>query len=124
MSDRAQLVLEVLMQIEKASIKILTRFNDIQNPSDFINTAEGATKMDAICMMLIVIGESLKNLDKITNRELLIMYPEVNWKDAKGMRDIITHHYIDINPQAVYFTCNRKIPVLLQTIRKMISELK
>ena len=65
-----------------------------------------------------------KESNKITNRELLIRYPEVNWKkEAKGMRDIITHHYIDINPQAVYFTCNRKIPVLLKTIRKMISEL-
>lgn len=31
--------------------------------------------MDAICMMLIVIGESLKNLDKITDATLLPRYP-------------------------------------------------
>lgn len=124
MSDNTQLVIEVLTHIEKASAKILSRFNDIQDPSDFTDTAEGSIKMDAICMMLIVIGESLKNLDKITNRKLLIRYPEVNWRDAKGMRDIITHHYVDINPQAVYFTCNRKIPVLLKTISRIISELE
>ncbi|MCD4708659.1 MAG: DUF86 domain-containing protein [Candidatus Sabulitectum sp.] len=124
MSDNTQLIIEVLTHIEKASAKILSRFSDIQSPSDFVDSAEGATKMDAICMMLIVIGESLKNLDKITNSELLVRYPQVNWKKAKGMRDIITHHYVDINPQAVYFTCNRKIPALLKTIRKMINELK
>ena len=43
-------------------------------------------------MMLIVIGESLKNLDKITDRKLLPQYSEVDWKKAKGMRDILTHH--------------------------------
>ena len=58
MSDNTQLVIEVLTHIEKASAKILSRFSDIQDPSDFMDTAEGAIKMDAICMMLIVIGES------------------------------------------------------------------
>ncbi len=35
-------------------------------------------------MMLIVIGESLKNLDKITEGKLLPLYPEVDWKKPKG----------------------------------------
>jgi uncharacterized protein with HEPN domain len=35
-------------------------------------------------MMLIVIGESLKNLDKITEGTLLSQYPEVDWKKAMG----------------------------------------
>lgn len=39
-------------------------------------------------MMLIVIGESLKNLDKITNFDLLNHYPEVDWKGAKGKSDL------------------------------------
>ena len=43
--------------------------------------------------MLIAIGESLKNLDKITGGSLLAKYPEVDWKGAKGARDIISHHY-------------------------------
>ena len=76
--------------------------------------------MDAICMMLIVIGESLKNLDKITDQQFLSQYPDVDWKKAKGMRDIITHHYADINAETVYYTCERKIPLLLETIQKMI----
>ena len=74
-------------------------------------------------MMLIVIGEALKNLDKITGGELLPQYSEVDWKKAKGMRDILTHHYADINAEAVYYTCKEKIPLLQQTILKMISKL-
>jgi len=122
MSDK-ELIREVLLQIEKASDRILYRFHDIHNPSDFCDSEEGTTKMDGICMMLIVIGESLKKLDKITDSKLLIKYPEIDWKKAKGMRDIITHHYADINPDAVFFTCKNKIPLLGDTIKKILIEL-
>lgn len=118
-----ELIREVLLQIEKASDRILYRFHDIQNPSDFCDSEEGTTKMDGICMMLIVIGESLQKLDKITDSKLLMKYPEIDWKKAKGMRDIITHHYADINPDAVFFTCKNKIPLLGDTIKKILIEL-
>lgn len=119
-----ELTLEILHQIENASQKVVQRFQVIQNPNDFTDTAAGMEKMDAICMMLIVIGESLKNLDKVTRQNLLHLYPNVDWKKAKGMRDIITHHYADIHAETVFFTCKRKIPDLLTTIRKIIKDLK
>ncbi len=119
-----ELTLEILHQIENASQKVVQRFQVIQNPIDFTDTASGMEKMDAICMMLIVIGESLKNLDKVTKQNLLPLYPDVDWKKAKGMRDIITHHYADIYAETVFFTCKRKIPDLLKTIRKIIKDLK
>ncbi|MDZ7666064.1 MAG: DUF86 domain-containing protein [Desulfotignum sp.] len=118
------LILEVLRQIEDAAEKIIFRFQRINTPDDFTRDAFGMEKMDAICMMLIVIGESLKKFDKITEEKLLSRYPEVDWKKAKGMRDIITHHYANVNAETVYFTCKRKIPLLLDTIRKISNELK
>ena len=119
-----ELTLEVLRQIEESAQKITDRFQIIEGPSDFTDTPVGIEKMDAICMMLIVIGESLKNLDKITNQKFLSQYPDVDWKKAKGMRDIITHHYADINAETIFFTCKRKIPQLLSTIQKMTNDLK
>lgn len=119
-----ELTLEIIHQIEDAAKKIVVRFQAINNPNDFTDTAAGMEKMDAICMMLIVIGESLKNLDKVTEGNLLLRYPDVDWKKAKGMRDIITHHYANINAETVFFTCKRKIPLLLETIQRIIHELK
>ena len=119
-----ELVLEVLQQIESAAEKILARFQVIKHVNDFTDNPDGVEKMDAICMRLIVIGESLKNLDKITSGTLLPKYPDVDWKKAKGMRDILTHHYDDINAEAVFLTCRDKIPQLLKTIQKIIKELK
>lgn len=117
-----ELVFEVLRQIEEASAKILVRFQSVSQPSDFTDTPEGVDKLDAICMMLIVIGEALKNLDKITDGDLLPKYTEVDWKKAKGMRDILTHHYADIDAEAVFYTCEEKIPILRQTIKKIITD--
>jgi len=118
-----ELVIEVLRQIEAAAQKVVQRFQVIDKPADFTDSPAGIEKMDAICMMLIVIGESLKNLDKITDQQFLSQYPDVDWKKAKGMRDIITHHYADIHAETVYYTCERKIPLLLETIQKMIKNL-
>jgi len=70
-------------------------------------------------MMLIAIGESLKHLDKITDGKLLSMYPEVDWKGAKGARDIISHHYFDLNAEAVF----DDIPALIATVERMIKEM-
>lgn len=119
-----ELVLEILRQIEDSAQKVIDRFQIIDEPGDFTDTAAGMEKMDAICMMLIVIGESLKNLDKITDQIFLSQYPDVDWKKAKGMRDIITHHYADINAETIFFTCKRKIPQLFTTIQKMKNDLK
>jgi len=119
-----ELTLEVLRQIEEAAAKIIARFEPINQVSDFTDSQVGIEKMDAICMRMIVIGESLKNLDKITEGKLLSRYPGVDWKKAKGMRDILTHHYADINAETVFFTCERKIPQLVETIRKIIKDLK
>jgi uncharacterized protein with HEPN domain len=65
------LVLEILCQIEDSAAKIIFRFQKINTPDDFTRDAFGMEKMDAICMMLIVIGESLKKLDKITEEKFL-----------------------------------------------------
>lgn len=119
-----ELVREILRQIEESAEKIVFRFQIIHQVSDFTGSPAGIEKMDSISMMLIVIGESLKNLDKVTGGTLLSQYPEVDWKKAKGMRDILTHHYADVDAEAIFLTCQERIPHLLKTIRKMKDDLR
>ena len=118
-----ELALEILSQIYQASQTILERFKPVKSISDFTHSPAGMEKFDSICMLLSAIGEALKNLDKVTHNTLLPRYPQVNWKKAKGMRDIISHHYFDVNAEAIYNVCKNNIPELAQTINKMIREL-
>lgn len=91
-----QLAQEILLQILTAAERIRRRAKEITSPDDFISDDDGIDKLDAICMMLIAIGESLKKLDQITGGELLKRYPDIDWTGAKGMRDIISHHYFGL----------------------------
>ncbi|MDD5452152.1 MAG: DUF86 domain-containing protein [Desulfovibrionales bacterium] len=122
MYDR-ELVLEILGQIYQAAQTILERFEPVKTVSDFTGSPAGMEKLDSICMLLIAIGEALKNLDKTTNKSLLPRFPQVDWSKAKGMRDIISHHYFETDAEVIYDVCKNHIPELAQTINKMIRQL-
>ncbi|MBN1971132.1 MAG: DUF86 domain-containing protein [Candidatus Delongbacteria bacterium] len=118
-----ELALEILKQI-RHSIKLINeRFESINSANDFVSTSKGIEKLDSICMQLIFIGENLKNLDKITKMKLLVKYPDIEWKKIKGLRDIITHQYADINAEAIFDVCENKLDPLLKEINKIIQEL-
>jgi uncharacterized protein with HEPN domain len=117
------LALEILSQILRSAQTIMKRFEPIQAAEDFVKSETGMEKLDAICMQLIAIGESLKNLDKVTQSSLLQKYQEVDWKKAKGMRDIISHHYFDLNAEAIFDVCKNHIERLSDTIEKIIKDL-
>jgi uncharacterized protein with HEPN domain len=117
-------LLELLTQIESAITTILQRFKPVNNTDFFTDSPEGMEKLDSICMLLIATGESLKNIDKITNKELLKKYPQVDWTGAKGLRDIISHHYFDVDAKYIFNVCDTKLPDLLKTIKLIKSDLK
>ena len=122
MYDR-ELTIEILRQIYKAAQTILERFQPVKTVSDLTDSPAGMEKLDSLCMLLIAIGEALKNLDKTTNKSLLRQFPQVDWKKAKGMRDIISHHYFETDAEVIYNVCKNHIPKLAETINKMIREL-
>ncbi|MEN8692486.1 MAG: HepT-like ribonuclease domain-containing protein [Desulfobacterales bacterium] len=114
---------EILSQILNALDTIIYRFEPVKSLTDLTDSPSGMEKLDSICMQLIAIGEGLKNFDKITNNSLLRHYPEVNWKGAKAMRDIISHHYFEIDAEIIFEVCQNKIKPLRDTIEKILNSL-
>ncbi len=117
-----EIVFEILNKINWSINLINKRSFEIHNYEDFLKDDEGLTKLDSICMQFINIGEALKEIDKITSNELLKKYPEVDWKAVKGMRDIITHHYFDIDAEIVFETIKEKLPQLQKNIKDIITD--
>lgn len=66
-----ELLRSSLQKIEIAVGRILERSQTILSPDDFLNTPSGVERMESICMLLIAIGESVKRIDKETNKQLL-----------------------------------------------------
>jgi len=123
MYDRS-LLIEVLTQIQQACRVVLKRFEPVRLVEDFTGSPAGMEKLDAICMQLIAIGESLKKVDTIAEGGLLPEYAAIDWKRAKGMRDILSHHYFDVNAEAIFDVCENKIPVMEKTIQQILKDLE
>ena len=118
-----RLVKEILTQISEAINTIKYRFEPVDSIDYFLDTPEGQEKLDSLCMLFIAIGESLKSIDKLTEKQLLIQYNNIDWKAIKGMRDVLSHHYFDINAEAIYNVCKDDIESLEETIHLIIKEL-
>lgn len=118
-----KLAIEILNQIYHASEIIIKRFEPVKSVDDFTDSSAGMEKLDSICMQLIVIGEGLKNFDKVTENTILHHHPQIEWKKAKGLRDIISHHYIDINAEAIYEICKNKIQPLATAINTILKDI-
>jgi hypothetical protein len=46
-----------------------------------------------------------------------------DWDDAKGIRDILSHHYYHVDPVIVFDVCQEKLPGLIQAINAIREEL-
>lgn len=110
------LVADSLEQIEKRSA-------GINSADEFLLSDGGMIILDSICMKLTAIGESIKNIDKVTNKELLVNYPEIPWKNVMGIRDIIVHHYFDVDADEIFRICKEDVPLLYQVINKIRKDL-
>jgi len=119
----AALVRELLSQILWSAQTISKRFAPITSPDDFTDSDEGMEKLDAICMQLIALGESVKNLDKVTQGKLLTRYPSIEWKRVMGMRDVISHHYFDLDAEIVYAVCTDHIGKLAEVVQQMRTDI-
>lgn len=117
------LISEILSQIEDSLTTISNRTKHIQSVNDFLSTEDGAILLDSVCMKLIAIGESVKKIDKLSEKTLFTQYPKVPWKEIMGMRDIISHHYFDIDAETVFRTIKEDIPLLSDTIREIRSSI-
>lgn len=122
-SYNSNLVLNILEQIEQALSKIKERTIKIQSADDFLRNNANMEKLDAVCMQFIAVGESLKGIEKITNKELLSGYPEIEWKKIMGFRDIIAHHYFDIDAEEIYWILDNELNPLINTIRRIRCDL-
>ncbi len=124
-SEDKALALDILCDTLSAIERIQERTKDIRSADDFLLSPEGMTLLDATCMLLIAVGESLKNLDKVTGGKLLPTYPSIPWKKVKGLRDIIAHHYFDVDAGQIYWILSNELTPLqtaLQYFAKELSE--
>lgn len=114
-------VLHLLRKIEQTLKRIIENSVGIDSYHFYYLTPAGMERLESTCMLLIAIGESIKGADKLTNKELLPQFPSIDWKGAMGIRDIIAHHYFDLDAEIVYNVVKSNLPEMLVVVEEMIS---
>ncbi len=123
LDDKMRMILSTLDDIIYSIELINKRFKDIKSSDDFLKNDIGLEKLDGISMRLIAIGEGFKNIDKLSDKRILVKYPQIPWKDVKGIRDILSHHYFDLDAEVIFGICNNNIRDLLDISKKIKSDL-
>lgn len=85
--------------------------------NDFINSK---IHKRVFIRSLEIIGEAVKNLPK----EVLIKYPEINFKEAARMRDHLIRGYFGIDYTIVWELITNDIPKLRKQIIFLIEDLE
>ncbi len=75
------------------------------------------TNSRAIVRSLEVIGEAVKKLPP----EIRSKYPQVEWADMAGMRDVLIHHYFGIDLDIVWGVLQKEIPELHHELQGIIA---
>jgi uncharacterized protein with HEPN domain len=122
MYDRI-LVNSSLTQIQSLLHTITERSAKIKDIDDFYLSPNGMLLLDALCMNLIALGEAVKNLDKVSNKQLLIRYQQIDWGGIMRMRDKIAHHYFEVDAEVVLLTVQEDIPLVKAAIKQIVGDL-
>ncbi len=115
-TDKIAMVYETLKNIEIAISRLEERNVQIHSANDYLISAWGMEKLDAACMVIIALGESVKTLDKLTDKKLLPTYPSIDWKKVMGARDIIAHHYFEVDAEEVFSIIKNDLEPLKKAI--------
>ena len=121
---KSQIIESLLKKILQTVERILANSETITSPSFYLLTPSGMERLESTCMLLIAIGEGVKGVDKLTDKKLLSCYPGMDWKGVMGMRDIIAHHYFDLDAEIVYDVIKHDLPKLKDVLQQIVDDLK
>ena len=110
---------ELLKYILESISLIKKRFLSIDSSDDFLYSEIGIEKLDSIYMRLQSIGEALKNIDKRDRDFLLAVQEKIYWSKIIRTREVLTHHYIDIDAEIIYEICDEKMDELQENIEQL-----
>jgi uncharacterized protein with HEPN domain len=74
--------------------------------------------LKAVMADLAVIGEAAGHIPD----DVITSHPEIPWALMKAMRNRIVHVYFDVDPNIVWNTLQQDLPVLVETLRKLLKE--
>lgn len=106
---RLEHILESIGKIEELT-RLLHSFDNFENKW---------IERDALIRNFEIIGEASNHISEIVKDT----YPEVAWKEIKGMRNFISHEYFGLQLDSIWDSAVNDIPILKKQIQKIVADL-
>ncbi len=120
-SENIRLAHETLLGIKRAIVMLLEWNKDVESSDEWISSTDGMQKLAGNAMMIEVIGEEVKKVEKRLGMDFLNQRPEVPWREIMGMRNHIAHGYFDINEEYVFSVIKNDLSPLLEAVDYLLE---
>jgi uncharacterized protein with HEPN domain len=51
-------------------------------------------------------------------------YPDIQWSGIKGVRDVLSHQYFNIDAEEIFYICTNELQPLHSAVLEMIRKMK
>lgn len=110
--------------VEKQVAFVLETTAEVNDYHDFLLSRSGMILFNSTCMCLQSVGEAIRKIDEATRGELLISYPAVPWRQIVGMRNIISHEYLSVDPELVLSVVREELRPLQDEMESIHNAVK
>lgn len=99
----------------------------LQAAEDIHNFTQGKSRDDfaldektksAVLYKFAVMGEATKLLPDQVREQ----YPDIPWRSIAGLRDKVIHGYIGVDYELLWETIDKKIPLVITDLRRILNE--
>lgn len=112
-TEQREIVIDALEQIKSAIENLLSWNEGIDDMNTLLMSPGGMQDLAGNCMLIMAIAEGFKKIDKMTDGQLLVIRPEIPWKQVFGLRNRIAHGYFDIDTDIISEVINNDLEPLL-----------
>ena len=122
--EQHEVVIDTLNQI-KMSIENLLLWNEgIKDMNILLSSPGGMQDLAGNCMTIMIVGEGFRKIDKMTDGKLLVLRPEIPWRQVFGLRNRIAHGYFDIDIDIISEVIKNDLKPLLEATEFFLDYLK
>ena len=120
--EKREILIDTLQQIKLAIENLMQWNSGISDMNDLLKSSSGMQDLAGNCMVIMAIGEGFKKIDTMTNGTFLVLLrPEIPWKQVFGLRNRIAHGYFDIDIDVISDVVNKDLEPLLKATDYLID---